>query len=393
MRFFLRGLNGCIMRKQKLEQYRQFLLAGGHEVVDTIEVSDACIIWTCAFRKDFMENSLAVIDDYQDNYRGEIIVGGCLPDIAPEILKKRFSGRVINWREDVSKLAEIVGDKGKSAADFTPVFIEAKLCDDAEQYRRENPDKDATFHDQFIKLVISEGCNFKCAYCSERLAFPPFRSFAEEELVDACRRMVEETGDHNVVLLADSLGEYGHDFGSNLPALIKNLRAIHPEMKIALNNLNPASFIQYFEEITTFIKEGTIKHINLPIQSASSRILKLMNRSYDRDDIEKIFNWLNAAGFTEFDTHVIIGFPGETDRDVDETIEFIVRHKPKYVLASKYLETPGMTSAKLPDKVDEKRQLQRLHRFAEAMQNAGIICNSEEGEIIKNRFQRIRKGT
>ena len=77
---------------------------------------------------------------------------------------------------------------------------------------------------------------------------------------------------------------------------------------------------------------------------------------------------------------------------MDETISFIIGHKPRYVLASKYMETPGMTSATLPDKVDDATRVARLRRFAAAMKQAGIICNSEEGEIIRNRFQRIRKG-
>lgn len=394
MKVYLRGLNGCVMRRQKMKQYWQFLIANGHEIASNIENSDVCLIWTCAFRGDFLNNSLAVIDDYQNNYKGEIVVAGCLPDIAPDMLKEHFHGFVINWRDDVNKLAEFFGDKAKSAGEFKPIFIEAKLCDDAEKYRKGNLDKDATFHDQFIKLVISEGCNFSCAYCSERLAFPPFRSFPEDELVEACRRMVEQTGDYNVILLADSLGQYGSDIGSSLPNLIRKLRAIHPEIKIALNNLNPASFIQYFDEMTAFVKEGAIRHLNLPIQSASPRILKLMNRSYTRDDIDKIFDWLDNAGFTEFDTHVIVGFPGEMEEDVEETIQFIIRHKPKYVLASKYLEVPGMAAAsRLPDKVDKKTKLRRLRRFAEAMEKAGIICNSEEGDIIKTRFQRMRKGT
>ena len=106
-----------------------------------------------------------------------------------------------------------------------------------------------------------------------------------------------------------------------------------------------------------------------------------------------IFGWLNSAGFTEFDTHVIIGFPGETETDVEETIHFVTRHKPKYVLVSKFMEVPGAPASELPDRVDEKTQLRRLRRFAESMKQAGIICNNEEGDIIKNRFERMRKGS
>lgn len=393
MKVFIRELNGCNMRKQNLTQYKEFLVANGHEIADNIEDSDTSIIWTCAFRGDFLNNSLSVIQDYQKNYKGETIVAGCLPDIAPEILNKQFKGHIINWRDDEKKLGEFFGSEIKGVGQFRPVFIKAKLCDDAESYRKEHPDKDITFHDQFIKLVISEGCNFKCAYCSERLAFPPYRSFPDDELVEACRQMVAETNDYEVVLLADSLGEYGIDVGSSLPGLIKKLRTIHPDVKIALNNLNPASFMQYYDEMTSLIKEGAIRHLNLPIQSASPSILKLMNRTYTRNDIDEIFGWLNSTGFTEFDTHAIIGFPGETEADVEETINFITLHKPKYVLVSRFMEVPGAPASQLHDKVDEKTQIRRLQRFAKAMKQARIICNNEEGDISKGRFERMGKSS
>ena len=389
MKVFLKGLNGCPMRYQKLKQYKEFLIANGHQIENNAENSDMCLLWTCSFRGDALNNSISEIERYQKDYNCELIVAGCLPYIAPDELKKHFSGRVINWRDDEKKIEEYFGGSEKSSEEFSPIFVEEKFCDDAEEYRKEHPDKDVTFHDQFIKLVISEGCNYKCAYCSEKLAFPPYRSFPEDKLVKSCKRMIEDTGQFDVILLADSLDAYGRDIGSSLPALIKKLKTIHPKIRFALNNLNPAGFIKYYDELTEFIKNGDIKHLNLPIQSASSRILKLMKRDYTRSDINKIFGLLNNICFTEFDTHIIVGFPGETEEDLENTIQFIIRYKPKYVLASRYLEVPAMPSANLPDKVNEEKQINRLHRVATEVKKAGIICNFEEGDIMNSRFKRI----
>jgi threonylcarbamoyladenosine tRNA methylthiotransferase CDKAL1 len=283
MKVFLKGLNSCTMRKQKLQQYRDFLIANGHEISDDPNNSDVTIMWTCAFRADVRDNSISEINRYQQEYGSELIVAGCLPDIAPSLLRENFSGRIINWRDDKERMEEIFGCAKLRFDQLPTVYVEEKLCDDAEKYRRENPDKDATFYDQFIKLVVSEGCQFQCAYCSERLAFPPFRSFPEDELVQACRRMVEETGQLEIILLADSLGNYGSDIGSSLPQLIRKLKTIHPDLKFALNNLNPASFIQYYDDMVEFLRNGDLLHLNLPIQSASARILKLMNREYKRE--------------------------------------------------------------------------------------------------------------
>ena len=171
MKIFIKGLNSCTMRKQKLQQYQDFLANNGHEIVNDPHNCDKILVWTCAFREDVRDNSISEINKYQREYDAEVIVGGCLPDIDADLLKKNFNGQVISWRDDKTKMENIFGNDGKSF-DLSTIFAEKNICDDTEKFRKENPDKDATFHDQFIKLVISEGCNYNCSYCSEKRAFP-----------------------------------------------------------------------------------------------------------------------------------------------------------------------------------------------------------------------------
>lgn len=388
MKIFIKGLNSCAMRKQKLRQYRNFLIANGHELVNRPEDSEAIILWTCAFRGDVRDNSLSEIKRYQKEFKAELIVGGCLPDIAADILKKEFSGRTLPWRDDKRKMPEFFGNNSK-LEEIPSTFVEENLCDDVQKFRKENPDKDATFHDQFIKLVVSEGCNYQCSYCSERMAFPPYHSFSEDSLVDGCRAMVKKTGSYEIMLLADSLGDYGCDTNTNLPNLINKLVNIHPRLRIALNNFNPAGYVRFFDEMSKLLKRGVIRHLNLPIQSASARMLKLMNRPYTREDIDKIFELLNKVGFKEFDTHVIFGFPGETEVDFDETLQFILKYKPKYVLASGFMEASGMPAYQLPGKISQQQKRDRLRKFYEQVSVAGIICNTDESQLGSDRIRRL----
>lgn len=389
VKVFLKGLNSCAMRRGKLRQYRIFLETNGHILTDDPTDSDVILLWTCAYRSDVRDNSLAEIVRYQEIYATELIVAGCLPDIDRKCLDDVFKGKVISWRQDSQKMETFFGTGVCSLNSISSLYIEEKLCDNAEQYRRDNPDKDAMFHDQFIKLVVSEGCGHDCAYCSEKLMFPAYRSFPEEKLVAACRTMIEQQGHYDIVLLADSLGEYGKDTGSTLPILIKKLVDIHPAVKVALNNLNPADFMRYFSEMRTFLKKGAIRHLNLPIQSASDRVLRLMNRTYTNKDIDMIFTLLNDIGFKEFDTHIIAGFPGETEENFEETIHFILQHKPKYVLASRYMKTPQTPSTALLDNIDKATVCSRIERFLSSMKQYGIICNAEGGDIMATRLCRL----
>ena len=389
MKVFVKGLNSCGMRKANIRRYVEFLLENGHEISKRPQDSDVILLWTCAFRRDFSDNSISEIKRYTKQYAAELIVCGCLPDIDEETLRQNFSGRFIRWRNDEKQMEKYFGAPNKKLSDIQWLLSEDSLCDNVENFRKVNTNKDASFVDQFNKLFVVEGCRFQCTYCSERLAFPPCHSFPEEHLVRTCRRMIEETGKLDVILLGDSIGDYGYDTGSNLPNLIRKLKSINPDLRIALQGLNPASFMKFYDQMEDFLRNGDIRHLQLPIQSASDRILNLMNRPYVKADIYKIFNLLNRLGFSEFDTHLIIGFPGEAEEDVDDTISFILEHKPKYVLVSGYMESPAMASSTLPDKVDDDTKYRRLRMVESQVKAAGILCNTDDSELSAERCRRL----
>jgi len=377
------------MRRQNLEHYREFLTRNGHQVADCPEDSDILLVWTCAFRGDVMENSLSALEEYNRTHDAEVVAIGCMPDIAPVITQERFSGRIIPWRQEAEELERIFGPVTTRFHDLWPVLAEPAICEDAAAYRRQSPDADVTFHDQFIKLLICEGCPYECAYCTERLAFPPFRSFPPEQLEEALARVVRETGQTTAILLADCLGEYGRDIGTDLPELIQRLRCIHPRMMFALNNLHPKNSLDYLAEIETLIQSGCVRHLNLPIQSASDHVLARMNRCYTRADMERLFGMLHENRFTEFDTHLIVGFPGETEPDFDETVQFVLDYRLKYVLLSRFLESPNAPAAAFPGKVPAHVVERRVMQAQQCFRDAGIICNWEGSDLGRERLRRL----
>ncbi|MBI4806795.1 MAG: radical SAM protein [Desulfovibrio sp.] len=373
------------MRKQKLEQYALFFRANNHIMVDNVDEADCCLVWTCGFRSDFRDACLLALDAVLAKCPGETIISGCLPDICPELLPRTPRSRIVAWRDDAEVLEGLFGQDA-ALDSFSPIFAEPRKCEDTAAFRKLHPGADVTFHDQFIKLVISEGCLFDCTYCSEKLAFPPFRSFPLDGLLSAAKDMMEQTGVYDLILMADSLGQYGLDIGETFPGLLNALCALDARVGIALNNLNPANFAAQIDDMSELIRQGRLRHLNLPIQSASDRILKLMNRAYNQRDLHLIYERLASLGFTAHDTHLIAGFPGETAEDFQKSIDFILCHRPRYVLLSQYMESQAAPSARLGNKVDASTVRSRLQAAEAAFAKAGIICNCDDSELSRQRL-------
>ncbi len=166
MKVFIHGLNSCGMRNVRVFAYRDFLLANGHEVVDTATEADVILIWTCGFRSDMRDNALSEIMRCVEEYKGEVVVVGCLPDIDREYLNYHFKGRVIAWRDDEALMEEFFDASRVKLADVPLVLYKEQLYEAEVQFRKENPDADVPYIGRYIQIYIAEGCPWECTYCT-----------------------------------------------------------------------------------------------------------------------------------------------------------------------------------------------------------------------------------
>lgn len=280
-------------------------------------------------------------------------------------------------------------DKAALAASDAVCGVEP-IAEDIELYKKEHPTQAVSFADQFIKLCIAEGCNCNCAYCTEKLAFPPYRSFPEEKLVVRCKELLEKTNMHRVILVADSPGEYGCDCGTDITQLMEKLYALDDKMEIALNNINPQFFLQHLPYFTEKIKQRKIYHVNLPIQSASTKVLASMERRYTKADLDSIFSLFERLGFHRFDTHLLVGFDGESSEDFVETVDFICRYRFRYILASKYMYAEaGHENEQRVGVVSEAEKQARIAYLERRVKDYGAILNYDGNELNTDRWNRL----
>lgn len=384
---FIKGLNPCEGRKLNIQHYRDYLASRGCRVVDAVEQADVVLLWSCGFREDYKRHSLEIIAGLQAQGK-RVIVAGCLPGIDPERLAEAFAGEVVLWADEQGGLDRCLGP-GAALEEVPRRLAVERLVVDLAAFRKSNPQGEASFLDQFIKLFISQGCGCDCTYCSEKRTFPAYRSFPLPELLTQCREVMERTDFWDVMLQADSAGEYGRDIGSSLPELIDALLALDPRVRVGIQGLHPAFVLRYFEPLQRFWRSGRALHVRIPIQSASDEVLRRMNRGYTRDELERIFSTLDGMGFRDYSTDLIVGFPGEREEDFQQSLDFVTVHIPTYVNLSRFMESPTIPASQLDGKVAEPVKQERIQRAIALFQPLGVFCNADDGEHARDRQRRI----
>lgn len=383
MKIYIKGLNSCTQRKTNIAQYDDFLRGKGHTIVDTPEQSDLILLWSCGFRDDYRRYSLDTIQSFLQ-YQKRVIVCGCLPAIDAEALAA-LGVETYPWT-DKERMANLFGGTQSELDSAAMPLGEPPLHLPIESFKQNFPDKIVSFRDQWIKVYIGEGCAYNCSYCSEKLAFPKLKSFPTEKIIESCRVLIQRHNCYRITLLSDCLGNYGLDTNLTLLDLVKEILSIDPRIELGLENLNPADFMNHFDAFMDIVKQNKVFTFSVPIQSTCDRLLKLMNRPYSSLDIQRIFCALRDSGFKELVTHLIVGFPTETDAEFFQTIDAVVSYAPKYVMLSKYLETSAMESSKIFPKVSDAVIRDRQARAIEALSSRKIICTYDDCSYMEEKF-------
>ena len=369
MKVFLRSLNICPMRRVNFSQYRESLKQNGHQIVDSPEMADKVLVWTCAVRKDFHDNSIRVLKDFQ-NSGYQVVAAGCLPSINPSFIQEEFHGEVIHFNNDDKEFAKIFGGVLNEAP--YPV-AEAPILIPLDQYRAQHPKMKIANDDQYIKLFIAEGCTQRCSYCTEVQAFPPFQSYPLSKIVAKAQELVDRTGVKKVALFGDDIGAYGTDMDSNLVSLLHALVDMDPNIQISLKQINPIWWKKYFSELSELIRSKNIFQMLVPIQSANTRILKLMDRNYSSEDLDFLFNSIHGNTEIELETHIICGFPTETVSEWNDTVRFVCNHRFRYVMGNIFMPGEGTKAEKIKNQIDEKEKEQRMLIGAIEMEEQGTV--------------------
>ena len=395
--------NGCPRRDLDSGRLEHFFRANGCIIVKKPKFADYIIFVTCSFKKAKVEQCLKMISNLL-KYRAELIIAGCLPDIAPNELRDAFKGRVVETR-NLEKIGELFTDfkvKFNSIPDVNLVSqgILQKFFIYFEFNRRffnrcfdfivQKFKKNYKANIEKVKsnvvitkpafLRISNGCIENCAYCTIYRAVGKLRSKKIDECLLEYSKLLKQ-GYRNFTFLADNLGVYGLDYGTTLEHLFQSLSDVDKELPVCwgLLDMHPRWVVKYKNILTKYIAEEKIKSIECAIQSGSDRILKLMNRHHSIAEIIEILkNFRSLQPKLHLSTQLIVGFPSETEKELAETVDAVRAIGFNEVSFYPYYDGYESISSKMNGKIPKEIIYSRLKKATDLLKKEGVICKCDE---------------
>jgi MiaB/RimO family radical SAM methylthiotransferase len=170
-------------------------------------------------------------------------------------------------------------------------------------------------------VLISQGCAHRCSYCNIKKSKGHVTSRPHQDILHDVRALLRRNI-HEFVLLSDDCGSYGLDIGSDFARLLKEIVALDGRIRVKINYFFPGDLLRLYSDLREVFCRGKVAYINVPVQSGSARILKLMNREYDLVKLKAVLKEIKAlCPGLWLHTHIIVHFPTETCRDFRRSLE------------------------------------------------------------------------
>lgn len=375
-KFYLISL-GCPKNLVDSETIASKLTKSGYEL--TLEEKEASIVVinTCAFLSSAIEESEAVIERYIELKKKkniEIVVCGCLVERLKDKLLKKYTD--IDFLFGIDSIDEISKISEKSKKIFLKPHPE--MLNSNDRILLTSP------HVAYLK--IADGCNNFCSYCTIPKIRGRFRSKPVEYVVEEAKNL-SDVGVKELCLIAQDTTSYGVDIYGKpfLTELLKEIEKIKNIKWIRLMYLYPR---RIDKKLLIQIKNSKkiLRYLEMPVQHISDKILKKMNRKYNKEIIEEKLQLIKSIlPDVALRTTVITGFPGETDDDFNELLNFINKYKFNSLSAFKYSREKD-TAAYSMKQIDEKTKEIRYKKIIKAQ---SMVVDDLNLNMIGKRFKVI----
>ncbi len=339
---------GCTLNYGESRIMEEHLEASGHQTVQKMNDADILVLVTCTVIETTENKMLRQLKEFS-KLNKPVIVAGCMAAVqADTILKTLPSVRLIPPAK-ISTISQVIDSLSKQYNLKDAEIV--KMC----------PPKAITSIDAVIP--ISNGCLGSCTYCITRLARGELRSNHPDNILDDISKALSQDL-KEVRLTAQDTAAYGLDHQTNLPNLLKQIDdrfSNEPEFRIRIGMMNPNTVKPILPDlIDQYISHRIYKFLHLPVQSGDDDILRDMKRGYKLEHFLNIVERFRRK-FPDLtlSTDIIIGYPGETDRQFQKSVELIRQLKPNIVNITRFSARPGTEAYERQDKIHGRVQKER----------------------------------
>jgi len=352
MRVYLQSL-GCKLNQSEMETLACRFVQAGHTVVDTVEEADLCVLNTCAVTHTAVSKSRHAIRRLRRaNSAACLAVTGCYAQMWPQEIKGLGGVDLVVGNEDKEHLVDHMERGQGSRGQWTP-FPDFRLSIPGAHTRA------------FVK--IQDGCDNHCTYCLVRIARGRQRSRPQSEVLAEIEARVA-AGYQEVVLTGVHIGAYGRDSGrqddESLGTLVGAILMRTKVRRLRLSSIEPWDFNPAW--LRLWEDSRLCRHLHLPLQSGCDTTLQRMGRSYTAGQfatlIEKAREAIPDVAIT---TDVIVGFPGESEAEFQESLRFVEAMGFARVHVFPYSARPGTPAAMMPGQIPPPLKKARSQAMAE----------------------------
>jgi tRNA-2-methylthio-N6-dimethylallyladenosine synthase len=355
---------GCQMNEHDSERMKGMLETLGYEQAETRDDADLILFNTCSIRESADSRFIGNLGEAKrlktENPERVVGVGGCWAQSVKDEVFERFPFVDVAFGPgQIHRLAEFLTSDSLTAQGYF----------EFEDFSGHLPMKREREFQAWVQITV--GCNMRCAFCIVPSTRGHEVSRDPNELLAEIARLADD-GVREVTLLGQNVNSYGRD-------LPKDARVTFAELLQQVDAIDGIERTRYTSPHPTYLREDVMRahaelpslceHIHLPLQSGSTRILKAMKRPYTRDRyLDRVAQIREHVPDVALTTDIIVGFPGETEADFQETLDVV--EQVRYDSAFTFIFSPrrGTVAADLPDQLPHPVKRERMERLVELVQ-------------------------
>lgn len=378
---------GCQMNVHESEKLAGILEDNGYSVCDNAVDADIVVLNTCAIRENAEQKIFGNIGELKNIKLAKpemiIAVGGCMSqqkNYAGEIVKKFPFVDIVFGTHNLADFERLLKTRIKTGKKI------AETTEDETIALRDNLNISRTSGvNAWVNIMY--GCNNFCTYCIVPYVRGREVSRPEKDILREVERLLKE-GYKQITLLGQNVNSYaGEDENGNkvsFAKLLKDVDGFEGKYRVRFMTSHPRDLSS--EAIDVIAESKHICHgIHLPVQSGSNNMLKAMNRHYDISRYNSVVDEIKSKiPDAELTTDIIVGFPGETDEDFEDTISVMKRTEYLQIFGFIYSKRKGTPAEKMVDPVDMKTKKERLNRLLEVKNE---IIDRKSAEMLEKTYE------